>query len=142
MHIFKNADYNFLRWRWHAVALSWVVILAGLVVIYTKGIPRSIEFAGGTSLVTQFDQPVSIEQVRTALDRSFKESVIQSYGNPSQHQVLIRVPQSGAESGDSLSQTKEAVTAALKQANLGNFEIVGNQIVSPTVGRELTTKGT
>jgi preprotein translocase subunit SecF len=56
--------------------------------------------------------------------------------------VLIRVPQSGAESGDSLSQTKEAVTAALKQANLGNFEIVGNQIVSPTVGRELTTKGT
>ena len=62
MHIFKNADYNFLRWRWHAVALSWVVILAGLIVIYTKGIPRSIEFAGGTSLVTQFDQPVSIEQ--------------------------------------------------------------------------------
>ena len=65
MHIFKNTDFNFLRWRWHAVALSWVVILAGLVVIDTKGIPRSIEFAGGTSLViTQFDQPVSIEQVR------------------------------------------------------------------------------
>jgi preprotein translocase subunit SecF len=55
MHIFKNADYNFLRWRWHAVALSWVVILAGVAVILTKGIPRSIEFAGGTSLVTQFD---------------------------------------------------------------------------------------
>src|SRR5580765_1754504 len=100
MHIFKNADYNFLRWRWHAVALSWVVIIAG---IYTKGIPRSIEFAGGTSLVTQSDQPVSIEQVRSALDRSFSESVIQAYGNASQHQVLIRVPQSGAESGDALS---------------------------------------
>jgi preprotein translocase subunit SecF len=142
MHIFKNADYNFLRWRWHAVALSWVVILAGLVVIYTKGIPLSIEFAGGTSLVTQFDQPVSIEQVRTALDRSFKESVIQAYGNPSQHQVLIRVPQSGAESGDALSQTKTAVTSALQQANLGKFDIVRTQIVSPTVGRELTSKGT
>ncbi len=69
MHIFKNTNYDFLRWRWHAVALSWVVILAGVVVIYTKGIPRGIEFAGGTSLITQFDQPVSIEQVRTALDR-------------------------------------------------------------------------
>jgi len=142
MHIFKNADYNFLRWRWHAVALSWVVIIAGLVVIYTKGIPLSIEFAGGTSLVTQFDQPVSIEQVRSALDRSFSESVIQAYGNASQHQVLIRVPQSGAESGDALSQTKVAVTNALQQANLGKFEIVRTQIVSPTVGRELTSKGT
>jgi preprotein translocase subunit SecF len=142
MHIFKNTDYNFLRWRWHAVALSWVVIIAGIVVMFTKGIPRSIEFAGGTSLVTQFDQPVSIEQVRSALDRSFKESVIQAYGNASQHQVLIRVPQSGAESGDALSQTKEVVTSALQQANLGKFEIVRTQIVSPTVGRELTSKGT
>jgi preprotein translocase subunit SecF len=142
MHIFKNADYNFLRWRWHAVALSWVVIIAGLFVIYAKGIPRSIEFAGGTSMTVEFDQPVSIEQVRSALDRNFKESVIQSIGTPSQHHVLIRVPQSGAESGDSLSQTKNAVTAALQQANLGKFDIVGTQIVSPTVGRELTTKGT
>ena len=142
MHIFKNSNYNFLRWRWHAVALSWVVIIAGIVVIATKGIPRSIEFAGGTSIITQFDQPVSIEQVRSALDRSFKESVIQSYGTPAQNQVLIRVPQSGAESGDSLSQTKVAVTAALQQANLGKFEIVGTEIVSPTVGRELANKGT
>jgi preprotein translocase subunit SecF len=142
MHIFKNADYNFLRWRWHAVALSWAVIIAGLVVMFTKGIPRSIEFAGGTSMTVEFDRPVSIEQVRSALDRNFKESVIQSIGAPAQHHVLIRVPQSGAESGDSLSQTKEAVTAALQQANLGKVDIVGTQIVSPTVGRELTTKGT
>jgi preprotein translocase subunit SecF len=142
MHIFKNSDYNFLRWRWHAVALSWVIIIAGIVVIITQGIPRSIEFAGGTSVVTKFDQPVSIEQVRSALDRSFKESVIQAYGNPADHLVLIRVPQSGAESGDSLSATKEAVTKALQQANLGNFSIERTQIVSPTVGRELASKGT
>ena len=72
MHIFKNADYNFLRWRWHAVALSWAVIIAGLVVMYTRGIPRSIEFAGGTSTVIQFEKPVTIEQVRSALDKSFR----------------------------------------------------------------------
>ena len=142
MHIFKNADYNFLRWRWHAVALSWAVIIAGLVVMYTKGIPRSIEFAGGTSTVIAFDQPVTIEQVRSALDKSFKDTVIQSFGTPSQNRVLIRVPQSGAESGDELSQTKNGIAAALQQANLGKFDIVGTQIVSPTVGRELTIKGT
>jgi preprotein translocase subunit SecF len=103
MHIFKNADYNFLRWRWHAVALSWVVILAGLVDLHEGHSAQHRIRRRDVASVTQFDQPVSIEQVRTALDRSFKESVIQSYGNPSQHQVLIRVPQSGAESGDALS---------------------------------------
>src|SRR5437773_8354486 len=142
MHIFKNTNYNFLRWRWHAVALSWIVIIAGIVVMYTRGIPRSIEFAGGTSTVIHFDHPVTIEQVRSALDRNFKESVIQTFGSASQNQVLIRVPQSGAESGDSLSQSKEAVAAALQQANLGKFDIVGTEIVSPTVGRELASKGT
>src|SRR4029453_8538576 len=41
-----------------------------------------------------------------------------------------------------LSQTKVSVTNALQQANLGKFTIVGTEIVSPTVGRELTSKGT
>src|SRR5439155_22571256 len=108
----------------------------------TKGIPRSIEFAGGTSIVAKFDHPVSIEQVRSALDRSFKESVLQTFGAAGQNEVLIRVPQSGAESGDALSATRQAVENALRQANLGNFSIERTQIVSPTVGRELTSKGT
>ena len=144
MHIFTNPNYDFLRWRWHAVVLSWVVILAGLGVILTKGLPRGIEFAGGTAVITKFDHDVSVQQVRAALEKTFggQNVVIQSYGDPSQHQVLSRVPQSGAETEDSISQTKDAVTNALKAANLGDFTIVGTEIVSPTVGEELTSKGT
>ncbi len=144
MHIFKNPSFDFLRWRWHAVALSWVVILAGVVVMMTKGIPRSIEFAGGTAVITQFENEVSIEQVRAALEKTFggQNVVIQAYGDPSQHQVLSRVPQSGDESADLISGTKAAVESALTAANLGTFTTVGTEIVSPTVGRELTTKGT
>ena len=29
MRIFTNANFDFIRWRWHAIALSAVVILAG-----------------------------------------------------------------------------------------------------------------
>jgi preprotein translocase subunit SecF len=143
MHIFNKTHIDFLRWRWHAVVLSWVVILAGVGVIATKGLPRGIEFAGGTALITEFDREPSVQQVRSALDKTFggQNVVVQTYGDPSQRQVLIRVPQVVAESGDALSQTKQAVEAALKQANLGNFEIVGSEIVSPTVGRELANRG-
>jgi preprotein translocase subunit SecF len=144
MHIFKHTNYDFLRWRWHAVVLSWIIILAGVGVIMTKGMPRGIEFAGGTGVVTQFDHDVSVEQVRAALEKTFggENVIIQSYGDPSQHQVYSRVPQSGSETADSISATKDALTTALRAANLGNFDIVRTEIVSPTVGRELTSKGT
>ena len=30
MHIFENANYDFIRWRWHAIAFSALIILAGV----------------------------------------------------------------------------------------------------------------
>jgi len=145
MHIFKNTKYDFLRWRVHALVLSWAVIVAGIAVLATKGIPKGVEFAGGTVVIEQFDQPVSIEQVRTELDRHYpgggQNAVVQPYGDPSQRQVMIRVPLVGAESGASLTGAAEQVETALKQGNLGAFHRQGAEIVGPTVGRELTSKG-
>jgi preprotein translocase subunit SecF len=71
MHIFNNPNYNFLRWRWHAVVLSWVIILAGLFAIYREGMPKGIEFAGGTSVIMQFDQTPSVQAVRDALNKNY-----------------------------------------------------------------------
>jgi preprotein translocase subunit SecF len=144
MHILKHTNINFLRWRWHAIAVSWVIIIAGLVTIATKGIPKGLEFAGGTEIIVQFDKPASIQQVRTALDKNYpgggQNTVVQAFGDPALRQVMIRVPQVGAESGGALSSTKTAVESALKQANLGSFATVGTQIVGPAVGEELRTK--
>ncbi len=145
MHIFKNTNYDFLRWRWHAIALSWVVILAGVATIALKGIPKGIEFAGGTVVIGHFDQQVSVEQVRTGLDKNFaggaQNAIIQYYGDPAQHQIMVRVPQVGAESGRSLGTTAQAIENALKQAGLGDFKVDSTEIVGPAVGRELTSKG-
>jgi len=143
MHIFKNPHFDFLRWRWHALALSWIIIIAGLVVIMTKGIPLGIEFEGGTAVVAKFEREASIGQVANALDPVFgRENVtIQNWGDPSSHQVLMRVPDVGAEAGNSLGAVVDKVTGALKQANLGPFEVVYKEAVGPAVGQELRTKG-
>jgi preprotein translocase subunit SecF len=143
MHIFNHPNYNFLRWRVHAVVLSWVIILAGVAVIARYGIPRSTEFAGGTEVIIAFDKPTSEEQVRAALAKTFPggDAIVQSYGEKSQRQVMVRVPTVLAESGTALSKTKQAVIDALKTSNIGGFNVVGTEIVSPTVGQELKTKG-
>jgi preprotein translocase subunit SecF len=144
MHIFTNPNYNFLRWRWHAVALSWVLILAGLFVIYTRGLPKGIEFAGGTSVIMQFDQTPSVEVVRDALNKNYpgggQDAVVQSYGDPSLRQVMVRVPQVGAEQGAALSARAQAIEQALQKAGL-KPTVVGTEIVGPSVGEELTQKG-
>ena len=84
--------------------------------------------------------------MRDALERTIPGSganaIVQQYGEPAAKQVMIRVHTAGAESGGSLSASAEAVTSALQQANLGKFEVVGREIVGPTVGEELQTRGT
>jgi preprotein translocase subunit SecF len=145
MHIFKDTKYDFLRWRFHALALSWIVIIAGVAVLMTKGIPKGVEFAGGTVVIEQFDQPVTVQQVRAALDSHYPggggDAVVQSYGDPAQRQIMIRVPQVGGEAGAALTGSADQVEQAIRAANLGTFKRQGTEIVGPTVGRELTSKG-
>src|SRR6516165_1702960 len=111
MYIFKNTHFNFLRWRVHALVLSWIIILAGVFTIWTKGIPKGVEFAGGTVVIVQFDQPTSEQQVRATTAKAFPDSIIQAYGDPSLKQVMIRVPSVGAETGASLNSEAQKVEA-------------------------------
>src|SRR5437773_877631 len=133
MHIFKNTNFDFLRWRIHALVLSWVVILAGIFMIVTKGIPEGVEFAGGTVVILQFDQPTSEQQVRSALEKSMpgggQNVQVQSYGDPGQNQKMVRVPTVGGETGDALSKTRLAIETALQKENVGKFSVAGTEIV-------------
>src|SRR5437762_1253941 len=98
MHIFKNTNFNFLQWRWQAIALSWAIIIAGAVTYSVNakrlgsGIPLGIEFAGGTEVVEQFDQPVTVDQVRSALDKGFpgggQNAIVSTFGEAARHEVL------------------------------------------------------
>src|SRR6201993_25595 len=132
MYIFKHTHFDFLRWRWHAIAGSWIIIIAGIVTIATKGIPRGVEFAGGTVVIEKFDQAVSVQQVREALDKNFpgggQNATVQLYDNPALHQGMVRVPTIGAESATSLSSIATQVNDAIKQANIGNFTTPGTEI--------------
>jgi preprotein translocase subunit SecF len=145
MQIFKTPNIDFLRWRWHAILLSWVVIAAGLVTIWQKGLPLGVEFSGGTIVIVQFDQqPPDSSTIRAALEKDLpgegQSAVIQRYGLEAQHQIMIRVPSVGAESGAGLSQTADRAVNALKKAGL-NPKVNGTEIVGPAVGADLKRKG-
>jgi preprotein translocase subunit SecF len=142
MRIFENTNYDFIRWRWHALALSAVIVLAGVAFIVSRGgIPLGIDFTGGTIVVVKFESAVAEDAVRQALEAVPGEKVVQSYGDPADHQVLVRLPQIGEEEGASLEQGARAVVGALQGAGLPKLELLSQEIVGPVIGRELQLKG-
>ena len=142
MQILNHANYNFLRWKWHAIALSAVVILGGLGMIVARGLPLGIDFSGGTLIVVQFDQPITEAQVRDAVAPLPGEEVVQQYGEASERRMLIRLPQvEGAVEGNSLEQGSAQVEQALAKAGLPKFTIVNRELVSAVIGGDLQRRG-
>jgi preprotein translocase subunit SecF len=142
MHIFKNSNFNFLRWRWPAMALSAAFIGIGIFTMATRGIPLGVEFSGGTIVIARFESPVTEQQVRAAIDPLPGEEVVQQYGEPGGNQILIRLPQTQeVEQGTNLSQGSEQVLKALRDAGLPKIVDVSTEIVGPVVGAELRRRG-
>jgi preprotein translocase subunit SecF len=142
MALFENANYDFIKWRWHAITLSLVVIIAGFAYAAVKGVPLGIDFSGGTIVVVRFEAPVTDDQVRQALVDSIQgEQVIQAYGDPSDNEKQIRIPQLIEEQEASLDTNARAVVDALQKANLPKFEVLSQDLVGPVVGADLQRRG-
>ncbi|HTV02687.1 MAG TPA: protein translocase subunit SecF [Luteitalea sp.] len=142
MDLFTNANYNFTKWRWHAIAFSALIVLLGLVQIARQGMPLGIDFSGGTIVILKFQQATSEQQVRDALDTLPGEKVVQQYGAATNNEVLIRLPQAAqGEQGTSLEQGARQVMDAVKAANIGQFTVTSTEIVGPVIGKDLQRKG-
>lgn len=143
MQIFHNTNYDFIRWRWHALILSSAVIIGGLILALIRGgVPLGIDFSGGTMVVLQFEKPVHEDQVRTALDAVPGDKVVQQYGDESAHQILIRLPQvTDVEKGFSLEAGARGAIDAIQKAGLPPFKVVRTEVVGPIIGADLQQRG-
>ncbi|HEY4640429.1 MAG TPA: protein translocase subunit SecF [Thermoanaerobaculia bacterium] len=108
MQLFANANYNFIKWRFHWVAFSIVWVLIGAAFYLKNGINWGIDFSGGANIVLKFKDPVPMEKLRTDLG----DASIQQYGKAEERSVLIRLPQLGRE-GDYAGATVKKLLADL-----------------------------
>ncbi len=91
MEFFKNTNIDFLGEKWYFLAFSLVFSVAGVLsMLFWHGVPLGVDFRGGTLVYVKFVGTPDINQIRTALDRAgLRNARIQSYGPPSNHEVLI-----------------------------------------------------
>jgi preprotein translocase subunit SecF len=144
MQIFTSPNFDFVRWRWHAIALSLLIILAGAFHIWKYKLQLGVDFEGGTIVIVQFDQVPPLERIRQALAANMPgggDAIVQQYGDAANRTVLVRVRRTGAETGTDLSREAEAVVGALRKGGFGNFTQQGTEIVGPVVGEQLKRQG-
>ncbi len=142
MRIFKNPNYNFVRWRRHALVLSSVVIGAGIVMVVMRGgLPLGVDFSGGTIVVLHFEQSVTEQALRAALADVPGEKIVQRYGDASANEILVRLPLQGPEDGADLDEGATAIVAATEAAGMGPFEVISTDLVGPVIGQDLQRKG-
>ena len=86
MRIFTNANYDFIRWRWHAIVLSLVVILAGFGMMALRGgLPLGIDFSGGTHRHPEVPEAGHARRRPPARSTPCPaKKVVQQYGDPAQ----------------------------------------------------------
>src|SRR5258708_38437708 len=89
MQIFVNTKYDFVKWRFAAVAFSVVWVLIGVGFYLKRGVNWGIGFAGGANIILKFKDQVPLDRLRADL----ADASIQQYGKPADRAVLIRLPQ-------------------------------------------------
>jgi len=119
-----------------AMAISSLLVMASLFLIFTKGLNFGIDFAGGTIIQVKYETKAPIDVMRAKLSSSpiFEGSSINEFGSPDE--VVIRLK----NSSESVTKDIGDITREQLQGT-GKFEIRRVDIVGAKVGSELREKG-
>ena len=144
MELFRNSSIDWLGRKWYFLAFSLVFSIAGVLsMLFWHGVPRGVDFKGGTLVYVSFPSPPSDDHIRAALDRGgvHNYTVQKISGNvgstaAAANQVVISVPESADANHDA---ARESIVGALS-ANYhdGAATVQQTDIVGPTAGKQLT----
>ena len=136
-----NANIPFMSWRKITMGISAFLILASILLLATRGLDLALDFTGGTLVEVEFEQPVEIEKVRTALDTAgFENFTVQSIGGAREAAMRLPPQVKGEQTVESQRQVAEAVAKALSSAGL-KPTVKRSEFVGPQVGKELAEDG-
>lgn len=135
--MFEGKTIQFMRYRKPMAIFSLLVVLAGVVSIFTKGLNLGLDFTGGTAVELTYAQPVEQVAVQKALEEAgIKDTVVQHLGRASE--VLIRMPpqeKAGGEIGQRVLAA--AQFDSNNKATLRQVDSVGSQVGSELYGNSL-----
>ena len=148
MEIFShNSNVHFLGLRKVSIGIAILLMVASIALLATRSLNYGLDFTGGVSAEVAYDNPISVEDARSALSKGgIENSVVQSVGGT--RRVLIRfqpkddnhyVPEAGK--APNLDLIAADIAKAL-QAARPDAKVASRSYVSPQVGEQLRSDGT
>ena len=142
MELFRDAKVDWLGKKWYFLGFSLIFSVAGVLsMLFWHGIPRGVDFRGGTEIRVQFGGMPNEEHIRQAMDRAgVKDVTIQRISDPSGHSAnmeVISLPESTATDRSHDAGRKQVEDALSSGYHDSAFTIEKVDIVGPTAGRQL-----
>jgi len=138
--IISDTNINFIGARRVAFGVSLLLVALGIfafVMIATGKADLGIDFAGGVMLQGHFDQPVSIDHLRSGLAGTFPDAHVTEladFESPNAFIIKTKRPETDAEGKERAATIKNI----LAESFAGNqFTLDSEHIIGPAVGESL-----
>ncbi len=136
MDFFKNDKiYKLMEKRVLFLAISFILLISSIFLVFTKGINFGIDFAGGTLIQVQYEQKAPIDKIREILNKTeYKSATITQFG--SSKEIIIKIAGTSSNVKNDISEQMYKLLEST-----GIFEVRRVDMVGPKVGSELREKG-
>jgi preprotein translocase subunit SecF len=133
VEFFRSTNIDFLGKKWYFLGFSLIFSVAGILsMLFWHGIPRGVDFNGGTKVYVSFADSPNDKAIRDALNHGgLQRAVIQHMsGSDAVNEVVITLDEKDTSEAD-LSRGKAQIIAALEgtapegKQNLNNNDRVG-----------------
>ncbi len=152
-----NVHFDFIGKRRYSYAISGTLILLSVISLAVVGLNRGVDFTGGRTYVIRFDNDVTAEQVREALDGAFVGAdaanasfEVKQYGRENQMRIITQYKYDDT-SEETTAEVDEIIYNALKglysyEITLDGFKntqtdingIVSADKIGPSIAKDMT----
>lgn len=141
---FQNTNFQFVKSRKKFYIVSAVVILVGVISLFSKGLDLGVDFTGGRTYKVQFvDKEADNTAIKASLTTVFgSEPTIKSVDNDYTVAITTKylITENSQEAGDKVDSALEAgLLAAGYGENDVDYEIEESQMIAPTISSDLRT---
>jgi preprotein translocase subunit SecF len=143
VELFRNSTIDWLGKKWYFLGFSLIFSVAGVIsMLAWHGIPRGVDFKGGTQITVKFDSAPNEDHIRAAMDAAHvKDAKIQRISDStgkSSNQEIISLPQATAQDSAHDQGRAEVESALTANYHDSGFTVQQVDIVGPTAGKQLT----
>jgi preprotein translocase subunit SecF len=132
MRWFETPNYDFIGTQRITAVISGALVVLSLVAIFGLGLNYGIDFRGGKEYVFQFDQPVSVIDVRSELTEPLgAQPEVRRYGVETE--IMIRTDAEGE-----ITAVRGVIETALSSMYPDNpYTVIKTDVVGPRFAEDL-----